>query len=167
VDEESIASAIHDILKAIGEDPNRPGLARTPRRIARMYRELFAGVHFDPRQILRESVDESHDEMVIVRDIPFYSLCEHHLLPFYGIAHVGYVNGMSSAYNRPASSKHGPAAGSERLTTQIAERIEVPATGGSGAGGALAHDDARVKKLEAASLPQPYGIFPQTQRHPC
>ncbi len=128
VDEDLIASAIHDILEAIGEDPTRPGLSRTPRRIARMYRELFAGVNFDPRQILRESVDESHDEMVIVRDIPFYSLCEHHLLPFYGIAHVGYVpNGHVVGISKLARVIEAFARRpqlQERLTTQIAECIE-------------------------------------------
>ena len=91
VDEERVVAAMREIITAIGDDPDRPDLVATPQRIARMYQELFAGVNFDPRRILSESLEESHDEMVIIKDIPFYSICEHHFLPFYGVAHVGYV----------------------------------------------------------------------------
>ncbi len=79
------------IIEAIGEDPGREGLADTPRRVAEMYSELFAGIGEDPREELKVGFEEGHREMVIVRDIPFYSMCEHHLLPFYGVAHVGYI----------------------------------------------------------------------------
>src|SRR5262245_11444848 len=86
VDEEAIKTAVVMMLKAIGEDPTREGLRDTPRRIAEMYRELFAGLHQDPAEVLRVSFDEGHSEMVIVKDIPFYTVCEHHFLPFYGVA---------------------------------------------------------------------------------
>ena len=79
------------ILEAIGEDPGREGLADTPRRVAEMYAEIFAGIDEDPKKELKVGFEEKHREMVIVRDIPFYSMCEHHLLPFYGTAHVGYI----------------------------------------------------------------------------
>ncbi len=79
------------MLIALGEDPEREGLADTPRRVAEMYSELFSGLGKDPRAELSVSFDEGHQEMIIARDIPFYSMCEHHLLPFFGVAHVGYV----------------------------------------------------------------------------
>lgn len=91
IDEEKIKKAITMIIEAIGEDPGREGLADTPRRVAEMYSELFAGIGEDPREELKVGFEEGHREMVIVRDIPFYSMCEHHLLPFYGVAHVGYI----------------------------------------------------------------------------
>ena len=78
-------------LEAIGEDPDREGLVDTPKRVADMYAELFSGLDKDPAAELSVSFDEGHQEMVIVRDIPFYSMCEHHLLPFFGVAHVGYI----------------------------------------------------------------------------
>lgn len=87
-----ITSAVHTILTAIGEDPDRPGLQRTPERIACMYEELTAGYHVDPVALVNGAIFEvNYDEMVIVRDIDFYSLCEHHMLPFMGKAHVGYI----------------------------------------------------------------------------
>ncbi len=79
------------ILEAVGENPRREGLADTPRRVAEMYAEIFAGIDQDPKNELKVGFEEQHREMVIVRDIPFYSMCEHHLLPFYGTAHVGYI----------------------------------------------------------------------------
>ena len=91
VDQERVARAVREILEAIGEDPGREGLRETPRRIAEMYEELFAGLHQDPREVLTTGFQESHREMVILKNIPFYSLCEHHFLPFHGRAHVGYV----------------------------------------------------------------------------
>src|SRR3990172_8750864 len=91
VDQERIARAVREILEAIGEDPVREGLRETPRRIAEMYEELFAGLHQDPREVLTTGFQEPHREMVILKNIPFYSLCEHHFLPFHGRAHVGYV----------------------------------------------------------------------------
>jgi len=87
-----IECAVRDILVSIGEDPDREGLLRTPDRIARMYEELTAGYHVDPVRLINDAVfDVKYDEMVIVRDIDFYSLCEHHMLPFLGRAHVAYV----------------------------------------------------------------------------
>ncbi|HLY67412.1 MAG TPA: GTP cyclohydrolase I, partial [Chloroflexota bacterium] len=91
IDVPRISAAAHDILEAIGEDPDREGLRDTPLRVARMYAELFDGLHTDPRSVLTAIFAEEHQEMVVVRDIPFYSMCEHHLLPFHGVAHFGYL----------------------------------------------------------------------------
>lgn len=87
-----IEEAIYDLLKKIGEDPERPGLQRTPERVARMYAELTAGYNIDPKILVNEAIfDIDYDEMVTVKDIDFYSLCEHHILPFFGKAHVAYI----------------------------------------------------------------------------
>jgi GTP cyclohydrolase I len=92
IDFNEIQKAIHKILKAVGEDPDRPGLKRTPERIARMYIELFSGYQMDPAQVVNDAIfDVKYDEMVIIRDIEFYSLCEHHMLPFMGRVHVAYI----------------------------------------------------------------------------
>jgi GTP cyclohydrolase IA len=91
VDEERIARAVREILAAVGEDPGREGLRDTPARVARMYAELFAGLHEDPRIHLKKFFTEAYDELVLVRDISFNSMCEHHMLPFMGQAHIGYV----------------------------------------------------------------------------
>lgn len=91
VDQAGVRDAVRRIIEAIGEDPSREGLLDTPRRIAEMYEELFTGLHQDPQEVLSTSFQESHREMVILKNIPFYSLCEHHFLPFHGQAHVGYV----------------------------------------------------------------------------
>ncbi len=91
VDQAGVRDAVRRIIEAIGEDPGREGLLDTPRRIAEMYEELFTGLHEDPREVLSTSFQESHREMIILKNIPFYSLCEHHFLPFHGQAHVGYV----------------------------------------------------------------------------
>lgn len=91
IDEAKIREAVKMMIEAIGEDPKRQGLVETPRRVAEMYSELFAGIGKDPKEELNVGFEEGHREMVIVRDIPFYSMCEHHLLPFYGVAHVGYI----------------------------------------------------------------------------
>ena len=90
-DEAKIRAAVALIIEAIGEDPKREGLVDTPNRVAEMYAELFMGINKEPREELSVAYEEGHREMVIVRDIPFYSMCEHHLLPFYGMAHVGYI----------------------------------------------------------------------------
>ena len=90
-DEAKIRAAVALIIEAIGEDPQREGLVDTPNRVAEMYAELFMGINKEPRDELSVAYEEGHREMVIVRDIPFYSMCEHHLLPFYGMAHVGYI----------------------------------------------------------------------------
>ena len=90
-DEAKIRTAVASIIKAIGEDPKREGLVGTPARVAEMYAELFAGLDKDPKEEMTVGYELGHREMVIVRDIPFYSMCEHHLLPFYGVAHIGYI----------------------------------------------------------------------------
>lgn len=90
-DMEKIENAVRDILVAVGEDPEREGLKETPQRVARMYAEMFSGLYEDPKQHLKLFGENSNDEMVIVRDIPFASMCEHHLLPFYGKAHIAYI----------------------------------------------------------------------------
>src|SRR6185369_3208830 len=91
VDHERIRRAVREILLAVGEDPDREGLVETPDRVARMYAEMFQGLHQDPGIFLTKSFTQSYDEMVVVRDIEFASFCEHHLLPFTGKAHVAYV----------------------------------------------------------------------------
>jgi GTP cyclohydrolase I len=93
VDSARAEAAVRELLLAVGEDPDRPGLRDTPARVARAYAETFAGLHQDPLGVLSTSFEEDHDEMVLVRDIPLYSTCEHHLVPFHGMAHVGYVPG--------------------------------------------------------------------------
>ncbi len=90
-DEAGIRASIESIIKAIGEDPQREGLADTPRRVAEMYTELFVGIDKDPREELKVGYELGHREMVILKDITFYSMCEHHLLPFYGVVHIGYI----------------------------------------------------------------------------
>ena len=127
VDQERVARAVREILEAIGEDPTREGLVETPRRIAEMYEELFAGLHQDPREVLTTGFQESHREMVILKNIPFYSLCEHHFLPFHGRAHVGYVpEGRIAGASKIARAVDILARRpqlQERLTGQIADAI--------------------------------------------
>lgn len=91
MDKERIQNAVREILIAIGENPDREGLVETPKRVANMYEEIFAGLTEDPKQHIKLFNEQSNDEMVIVKDIPFYSMCEHHLLPFFGKAHIGYI----------------------------------------------------------------------------
>lgn len=91
MDKERIQNAVREILIAVGEDPDREGLLETPKRVANMYVEIFAGLTEDPKQHIKLFNEQSNDEMVIVKDIPFYSMCEHHLLPFFGKAHIGYI----------------------------------------------------------------------------
>jgi len=127
VDQAAVREAVRRIIEAIGEDPEREGLRDTPRRIAESYAELFAGVHQDPRDVLSAFFEESHREMVILRDIPFYSLCEHHFLPFHGRAHVGYVPegrvvGASKIARVVDVLARRPQM-QERLTGQIADAI--------------------------------------------
>ena len=127
IDQRRIEEAVLSILEAIGEDPKREGLVGTPRRIADMYSELFVGLDLDPKAELTVSYEEGHHEMVILRDIPFYSMCEHHLLPFYGLVHIGYIPngsviGMSKLARAVEVLSRRPQI-QERLTTQIAETI--------------------------------------------
>lgn len=91
MDKERIQNAVREILIAVGEDPDREGLLETPKRVANMYEEIFAGLTEDPKQHIKLFNEQSNDEIVIVKDIPFYSMCEHHLLPFFGKAHIGYI----------------------------------------------------------------------------
>lgn len=91
MDKERIQNAVREILIAVGEDPDREGLLETPKRVANMYEEIFAGLTEDPKHHIKLFNEQSNDEMVIVKDIPFYSMCEHHLLPFFGKAHIGYI----------------------------------------------------------------------------
>jgi GTP cyclohydrolase I len=123
-----IQKAVESMLKAIGEDPSREGLQETPRRIAEMYADIFSGLENDPRQVLATGFDEGHHEMVIIRDIPFYSMCEHHLLPFFGLVHVGYIpNGRivgASKLPRAVDILARRPQLQERLTSQIADAVE-------------------------------------------
>lgn len=91
MDKERIQNAVREILIAVGENPDREGLMKLPKRVANMYEEIFAGLTEDPKQHIKLFNEQSNDEMVIVKDIPFYSMCEHHLLPFFGKAHIGYI----------------------------------------------------------------------------
>lgn len=127
IDKVRIAAAVREILLAIGEDPDREGLRRTPRRVADAYAELFAGLREDPRRHLRATFDENHKEMVVLREIPFASLCEHHLLPFTGIAHVGYIpRGRIVGLSKLARLVEGYARRpqvQERLTSEVADAL--------------------------------------------
>ena len=127
-DAPGLAGLLRELLVAVGEDPDRRGLVDTPGRMARMYQELFEGLFLDPEEVLAVSFEEDHDEMVILREIPFYSMCEHHLLPFHGQAHVGYlpdgrIVGLSKLARAVEIFAKRPQV-QERLTTQIAECIE-------------------------------------------
>jgi len=127
VDIPRIERAVREILAAIGEDPDRPSLEETPTRVARMYAELFSGLHTEPARHLRKLFLEDYDELVLVRDIPFNSMCEHHLLPFTGVAHVGYlphgkVVGLSKLARVVEELSRRPQV-QERMTHQIADLL--------------------------------------------
>ncbi len=127
-DKEKIALAVKMILEAIGENPQREGLMKTPERVAKMYEEIFSGLNTEPANDLKVSFTEFHDELILVKDIPLYSMCEHHLLPFYGKAHVAYIPrggkvlGISKLVRVAESYAHRPQL-QERLTSQIADCI--------------------------------------------
>lgn len=130
INEAEIRKAITSVIKAIGEDPKREGLVETPRRVAEMYAELFSGLNVDPKKELTVGFEEGHREMVILKDIPFYSMCEHHLLPFYGFAHIGYIPnttgrivGASKLARVVEIIARRPQL-QERMTTQIADAVE-------------------------------------------
>lgn len=122
-----VKAAVNELLLALGEDPEREGLLDTPRRIAEMYAEIFGGLTIDPADYLQVGFEVAHDEMVILREIPFYSMCEHHFLPFHGQAHVGYVpDGRVVGISKLARVVEGFARRpqiQEQLTSQIAETI--------------------------------------------
>ncbi len=129
-DQARAEAAIRELLIAAGEDPDREGLRDTPKRVARGYKEAFAGLHLDPSDVLTTMFDEGHDEMVLVRDIRLVSLCEHHLIPFYGHAHVGYIpneagqiTGLSKLARVIDVFARRPQV-QERLTTQVADALE-------------------------------------------
>ena len=124
---ERIERAVREIIAAIGEDPAREGLRATPERVARMYAELFEGLSIDPKDHLVVGFDEGHEEMIILRDIPFYSVCEHHLMPFHGVAAVGYIpDGRVAGISKIARLLEGYARRpqlQERLTGQVADAL--------------------------------------------
>jgi GTP cyclohydrolase IA len=127
VDQARIERAVREILAAVGEDPDREGLRDTPARVARMYAELFSGLHDDPGKHLQKFFSEKYDEMVLVRDISFNSMCEHHMLPFSGVAHIGYVPngkvvGLSKLARVVESISHRPQV-QERMTEEIANLL--------------------------------------------
>ena len=129
VDHERARAAVRDLLIAVGEDPDREGLVDTPERVARAYEEIFAGLHQDPSEVLTKTFNEDHRELVLVRDIPVYSTCEHHLVPFYGKAHIGYIPGKSgkvtglSKLARLVDLYAKRPQVQERLTTQVADAM--------------------------------------------
>jgi GTP cyclohydrolase I len=129
-DHAKIERAVRMLLEAIGEDPDRPGIADTPARVARAYDEIFAGMLVDPAEVLSVSFDESYDEIVMMRDIPFHSMCEHHLVPFMGDAHVAYlpgkdgrITGLSKLARLVDVCAKRPGL-QERMTTMIADAME-------------------------------------------
>jgi GTP cyclohydrolase I len=129
VDQARAEAAVRELLFAVGEDPDRPGLQDTPARVARAYAETFAGLWQDPVDILATTFDEDHDELVLVKDIPMYSTCEHHLVPFHGVAHIGYIPGMDgrvtglSKLARLVEVYARRPQVQERMTSQIADAL--------------------------------------------
>src|SRR3954463_3270439 len=165
VDHARAEAAVRELLFAVGEDPDRPGLRDTPARVARAYAETFAGLWQDPGDILATTFDEDHDELVLVKDIPMYSTCEHHLVPFHGAAHIGYipgedgrVTGLSklarprggSAPRPPAPARRGlrpapagPGADDQPDRRRTGRRAQAPRRAGRHRGRAPVHGDAR------------------------
>ena len=130
IDQPRIAAAVREILAAIGEDPDRDGLRETPQRVARMYAEIFSGIAVDPSTVLTKVFEADHDEMVLVRDIALASTCEHHLVPWIGHAHIGYIpndsgdiTGLSKLARLVDVFARRPQV-QERLTTQVADALE-------------------------------------------
>jgi GTP cyclohydrolase I len=128
-DQERVEKAVLELLIALGEDPGRDGLKRTPERVARAYAEQFAGLYLDPSDVLQTTFDAHHEEMVLVKDIEMYSTCEHHLVPFHGLAHVGYIpnadgriTGLSKLARLVDLYAKRPQV-QERLTSQVADAI--------------------------------------------
>jgi len=129
IDRPRAEAAVRELLIAIGEDPDREGLRETPARVARAYEEIFAGLYTDPDAVLEKTFDESHRELILVRDIPMFSTCEHHLVPFHGMAHVGYIPGESgrvtglSKIARVVDLYARRPQVQERLTAQVADAL--------------------------------------------
>ncbi|ERI08370.1 GTP cyclohydrolase I FolE [Aneurinibacillus aneurinilyticus] len=128
VNHKKIEEGVRMILEAVGENPNREGLLDTPARVARMYEEVFSGLAQDPKEYFSVVFSEDHEELVLVKDIPFYSMCEHHLVPFYGVAHVGYiprggrVTGLSKLARAVEAVAKRPQL-QERITSTVADSI--------------------------------------------
>jgi len=128
-DQDRVEAAIRELLIAVGEDPDREGLRETPARVARSYREIFAGLYQEPGDVLTTTFDLGHEEMVLVKDIEVYSTCEHHLVPFHGVAHVGYIPGVDgrvtglSKIARLVDLYAKRPQVQERLTAQIADAL--------------------------------------------
>lgn len=128
-DQARAEAAVRELLLAVGEDPTRHGLLDTPARVARAYREMFAGLYSNPDDVLNTTFDEQHDELVMVRDIPMYSTCEHHLVSFHGVAHVGYIPGRDgrvtglSKLARVVDLYAKRPQVQERLTSQVADAL--------------------------------------------
>ena len=128
-DRERAETAVRELLIAVGEDPDREGLLETPARVARAYAEMFAGLHTEPTDVLNKTFSEDHQELVLVRDIPIYSTCEHHLVPFFGVAHIGYIPGESgqvtglSKLARLVDLFAKRPQVQERLTSQVADAL--------------------------------------------
>lgn len=128
-DQERAEAAVRELLIAVGEDPDREGLKETPARVARAYREVFAGLFEDPSEVLAKTFNEDHQELVLVKDIPIYSTCEHHLVPFFGVAHIGYIpgkDGRVTGLSKLARLVDGYAKRpqvQERLTSQVADAL--------------------------------------------
>ena len=138
-DKAGVEKAVRDLLVAIGEDPDREGLQGTPERLGRSFAEIFAGIHVDPSEVLDKQFDVGPSELIIVRDIAMFSMCEHHLLPFHGVVHIAYipgasgrVTGLSKLARLVVGSSRRPQV-QERLTAQIADAVEQRL----GAGGVL------------------------------
>ena len=127
--QEKVEQAVYQLLEALGENPEREGLLDTPKRVAKMYAEMFSGLNEDPKDQFTAVFSEVHDEVVLVKDIPFYSMCEHHLVPFYGKAHVAYlpsgdkVTGLSKLARAVEVAARHPQL-QERLTDQVATALE-------------------------------------------
>ena len=128
-DQARAEAAVRELLLAVGEDPERQGLKETPARVARAYQEIFAGLYVDPDAVLETTFDEEHDELVLVKSIPMYSTCEHHLVSFHGVAHVGYIPGVDgrvtglSKLARVVDLYAKRPQVQERLTAQIADAV--------------------------------------------
>ena len=137
-DRERAEAAVRELLIAVGEDPDREGLVETPARVARAYEEVFAGLHQDPTTQLEKTFSENHRELVLVRDIPIYSTCEHHLVPFYGHAHIGYIPGKDG--NVTGLSKLARLADLYAKRPQVQERLTAQIA------------DALVEKLDASAV---------------
>lgn len=128
INKAQIEEGIRLILEAVGEDPNREGLLDTPKRVAKMYEEVFSGLNDNPKEHLGTIFSEDHEELVLVKDIPFYSMCEHHLVPFYGVAHVAYIprNGRVTGLSKLARAVEAVAKRpqlQERITSTVADSV--------------------------------------------